>query len=377
MRTILLVTNADSFRKASKIAGLIATAHTASCRVQCFYPQEARIPFSRILAFNRPDGIIIEGSSPRQLNTERIPVVFLDTNFSHPRCHHSVRLDSNAVADMAFDELSAARPASALFVSAFDDCLWSRQREKVFRLRCKGIGIGVKSATCPCGLLDDLWKRLQLALRNLPRPIAAFAANDESAESIYLAAERVKVKIPDDLLVVSVDDDPLRCQYLTPPLSSIIQNPYEAGQIAADLIIRLMDNPKLPDEHILVPPVRLVRRASSTAPCRSTLPVADRIGSYIRQHALEPGLTSASVASALGLSRHLMELPFRARFGKSVHAAIMDRRFAEVERLLLLPSQMMNAIANLCGWQSSAHLKRAFKLRYGQTMTEWRRLHHY
>ena len=107
------------------------------------------------------------------------------------------------------------------------------------------------------------------------------------------------------------------------------------------------------------------------------MPIADRIQAYIYHHALEPGLTSASVASALGLSRHLMELPFRARFGKSVHAAIMDRRFAEVERLLLLPSQMINAIANLCGWQSSAHLKRAFKLRYGQTMTEWRRLHHY
>lgn len=376
MRTILLITKVDNFRKAGKIAGLIASAHAASCRVQCFCPHETKTPFSRVLAFNRPDGIIIEGSCCHlPPNTGNIPVVYLDTNFIPRRPHHSVRLDSDEVVRLAFNELTAIRPASALFVSAFDNYLWSRQREKAFQLLCRQIGIDMKSITCPQGGIDDLWGRLPRAIRELPRPIAAFAANDESAESIYLAANRAKTKIPDDLQVVSVDDDPMRCQYLSPPLTSIIQNPYGAGQSAAELMVRLMDNPRLPEEHLVIPPIGLVRRMSSAAACRISLPLTDRIDSLLQQHALDAGFTSASVAAALGISRHLTELPFRARFGKSVHAAIIDRRFTEVERLLSSPRQSLNAIANLCGWRSSAHLKRAFKQRYGVTMTEWQRLH--
>lgn len=376
MRTILLVTQTDSFRKAGKIAGLIAAAQAQSCRVQYFNPQETKVPFGKIRDFIRPDGIIVEGVSAGRLDTGNLPVVFLDANVISRRCRHSVRLDSDTVVRLAFDELTAVRPASAVFVSAFGDSLWSQLREKAFRQLCKGIGIDVQSVTCPHGHIRKLWKRLPDVLRSLPRPIAVFTANDETAESVYLAAERAEVKIPADLSVVSVDDDPLRCRFLNPPLSSIIQNPYEAGKAASDLLIRLMDDPKLPSEHIIVPPVGLVRRASSATPNLTSVPIADRINAYIHHHALDPDVSSVSVATALGLSRHLMEQPFRVRFGKSVHAAIMERRFAEVERLLLLPTQQMDPIANLCGWQSSAHLKRAFKQRYGITMSDWRRLHH-
>lgn len=376
MRTILLVTQTDSFRKAGKIAGLIAAAQAQSCRVQYFNPQDTKIPFAKIRNFIRPDGIVVEGASVGRLDTRGLPVVYLDANAVSRRCRHSVRLDADTVARLAFDELTAVRPSSAVFVSAFGDNLWSRLREKAFLRLCENAGIGARSVSCPRGHVRELWKLLPDVLRRAPRPIAVFAANDETAESVYLAAERAGVAIPNDLSVVSVDDDPLRCRFLDPPLSSIIQNPYEAGQAAANLLVRLMDRPDLPAEHLVIPPVGLVRRASSAAPNPASVPAADRINAYVRRHALDPDATSASAATSLGLSRHAMERPFRARFGKSVHAAIMDRRFAEVERLLLLPSQQMDPIANLCGWKSSAHLKRAFKQRYGITMSDWRRLHH-
>ena len=44
----------------------------------------------------------------------------------------------------------------------------------------------------------------------------------------------------------------------------------------------------------------------------------------------------------------------------------------QVERLLLDPDQQIGAVANLCGWKSSTHLMRAFRARYGMTMSEWR-----
>ena len=80
------------------------------------------------------------------------------------------------------------------------------------------------------------------------------------------------------------------------------------------------------------------------------------------------------IASALGCSRRTVEGRYRAAYGQSVGAAILARRFAEVERLLANPRQTLAAIANMCGWKSSAHLMRSFKNRYGMTMTEWRAL---
>ena len=46
----------------------------------------------------------------------------------------------------------------------------------------------------------------------------------------------------------------------------------------------------------------------------------------------------------------------------------MERVF----ELLKKPNQIMEPIANLCGWGSSIYLKRLFKARTGLTMSQWR-----
>jgi AraC-like DNA-binding protein len=98
---------------------------------------------------------------------------------------------------------------------------------------------------------------------------------------------------------------------------------------------------------------------------------AGGIAAFIDAYALEAtGIDG--IASALGCSRRTVESRYRAAYGQSVGAAILARRFAEVERLLANPRQTLAAIANMCGWKSSAHLMRSFRSRYGMTMSEWR-----
>ena len=92
---------------------------------------------------------------------------------------------------------------------------------------------------------------------------------------------------------------------------------------------------------------------------------------FIAEHALE-GIGVADVAAACGVSRRTLEPDFRAKTGGTVHGASLDRRFGKVEELLSGRRQALEPIANLCGWKSPAHLKRAFKARYGMTMGEFR-----
>ena len=70
------------------------------------------------------------------------------------------------------------------------------------------------------------------------------------------------------------------------------------------------------------------------------------------------------------------ELESLVDFLRATGRTIMDEmnrvRFERVEVLLRTPSQQIGAIANLCGWDAEAFLKRIFKRRFGMTMREWR-----
>lgn len=58
------------------------------------------------------------------------------------------------------------------------------------------------------------------------RPTAIFASNDEMAAAVYFVANRLDLRVPEDLSVVGFDDIPL-ARTIWPPLTTVAQ-PYEA-----------------------------------------------------------------------------------------------------------------------------------------------------
>ena len=69
-----------------------------------------------------------------------------------------------------------------------------------------------------------------------PRPTAIFCANDLQAESVYAVAQELGLRIPEDLSVVGYSDS-WTARWMTPPLTSVNQNPYQIGRTAARLIL--------------------------------------------------------------------------------------------------------------------------------------------
>ena len=166
-----------------------------------------------------------------------------------------------------------------------------------------------------------------------------------------------------------MDNETLFCENASPRVSSIEQNISRVGTAAVEALDGLFGGERT-NRQILVPPRRLVRRDSSVRP-QAYRTIAQRTAILIDLHAIG-GIDIAGVAAMLGCSRRTVETHYRAFYGQSVGEAILARRFAEVERLLLDPDQQIGAVANLCGWKSSTHLMRAFRARYGMTMSEWR-----
>ena len=99
--------------------------------------------------------------------------------------------------------------------------------------------------------------------------------------------------------------------------------------------------------------------------------VADAV-EMIRKRALE-GLSVPDVVAFMGEPRRTAEMHFREATGRSIHEEIDEVRFAKVFELLRNPRQELGAIPDLCGFSTGVALRKAFLLRTGLSMRDWRK----
>jgi LacI family transcriptional regulator len=101
---------------------------------------------------------------------------------------------------------------------------------------------------------------MELLLDDSPRlPTAVFAHNDLMALGALSVLRRRGLRVPDDISLVGFNDLPL-VGHLTPPLSTIRLRPLELGNLAGDMIVRMMSG-ETPTDITLG--VRLIPRGST------------------------------------------------------------------------------------------------------------------
>ena len=94
-----------------------------------------------------------------------------------------------------------------------------------------------------------------------PRPTAIVAVSDLVAAGVYAAAAELGLRVPEDLSVTGFDDLEV-ARLLAPPLTTVRQDTYALGALAADAVRTLVDGGRAESE--LLAPQLTVR--GSTAP---------------------------------------------------------------------------------------------------------------
>jgi DNA-binding LacI/PurR family transcriptional regulator len=97
-----------------------------------------------------------------------------------------------------------------------------------------------------------------LALSQPPR--AVFAANDQMAIGAIDAIRACGLSVPDDVAVVGFDDLPVAA-YIHPALTTVRRSVRESGELAVQLLIRRIEQPTSPAEHVVLPTELVVRRS--------------------------------------------------------------------------------------------------------------------
>lgn len=240
---------------------------------------------------------------------------------------------------------------------------WSLERGHLF-------GEALAERGLKCQFFTKRWKQLGIWLSSLPRPAAICAANDATARDVINAALAANLRIPADMAVLGIDDDPKFCLGASPTLSSVVQDFDACGFLAAEALQQMMDGdysgPKI-----------LHYGAKGVAIRESTMhssPYADfvqRALDWIDANACRY-ISATDVARALDVSRRTLDLRLSEVLQTTVHVVLRERRLEQVKRLLETSGMTIAQITESCGFTSAGHLKNLFRKTFGCSMRDWR-----
>ncbi len=254
---------------------------------------------------------------------------------------------------------------------------WSGAREMAFANEVAAAGGTCKTLRLPADATHNWSQFVKTILRwlgTLPKPVGIFAATDRRAQSLLAACRAGGVRVPDEVAVIGVDNDPLICELSYPPLSSIEQGAREVGYRAAKWLHSLMSTRSRHPRQFVIEPVGVIARASTECLAVDDADAA-RAFQIIRQGACD-GLTPHAVCRQVGRSRSGLEARFRECFHSTLAAKIMDIRFDRAHEQVLHTRAPLKSVAGQCGFSSVQHMTAFFRKRLGHTPAEIRKNYH-
>ena len=256
----------------------------------------------------------------------------------------------------------------------FNDVCWSDERCEGFRREVEAAGFGDSFYSYRMQEIDMVWyyqrNRLREWLRMIPKPIAIMACDDNQGANLIEACHGIGIKIPEEVSVIGVDNDESLCSLGSTTLTSIQIDIEEGGRQTAALVERLVADPKVPVEDVVLRPVKIVERMSTAAFATDDQQILKAL-LFIHKNALKK-ISVSDVMAEAALSRRLLERRFKSVTGKTLYEYITDQKLKHfAEQLEETDEQVIN-IALSMGENDTKSISRRFKQLYGCTPVEWR-----
>ena len=320
-----------------------------------------------------PDGCIAEcGIAPRVLAKRdfgKVPVVFLDRDpdtVEHGAvCVYS---DSKAIASAVARELLQLELDEFAFIGWPDPVSWSEGRGKAFASIIRKHGKNVRRFRMPkTDKPESDLHRLGEFLMSLKKPCGLFTANDVLAKQVTMTCAQLGLAIPDDLALVSVDNDEDICERSFVTITSLQLDFLQAGVQAAEQLDLMMSGHAGKAASALFGVDHIVRRKSVG---RRNLDkrMCDAL-EFIRLHACGK-ITVPDVVREMGCSRRFADQRFRATLNRTITDEIHLNRL-DSAKTLLLHGEPIDAVAEQTGYASAADFRRVFKRYTGVSPKRW------
>lgn len=213
-------------------------------------------------------------------------------------------------------------------------------------------------------------KQVARWLTESEKPVAVYTIEDESAAVLMRDCHRLGLAVPEQVALISTNNDPVICPYTEVPLSSIDLNWEGVGFQAAARLDQLMQGKTLNDPLLLVPPKGLVARKSSDTVAVEDLRVAKAL-SYIQDNSHRP-VSVAEITRELEIPLRTLQWAFQKTMSRSIQEEISKRRMQRIMDMLRNTDRQIGQIAADLGFSSAQYMNRFFVKATGTTPSEYR-----
>jgi LacI family transcriptional regulator len=251
--------------------------------------------------------------------------------------------------------------------------IWSDRREQAFVREMAEAGY--QTLVYPCARRRRLpWGREQAVmsrwLAGLAKPVGIMACNDDRGREVLVACRQARLRVPEEVAVIGVDNDELLCDLSDPPLSSVALGAERAGFEAAALLDDLMAGRVKRPRRLVAAALGVVARRSTDVLVREDPEVAAALR-FIHDNAGRP-IRVYDVVSNLGDARRTLEIRFRQALGRSIHEEIQRTRLERAKHVLLETDLPLPRVARACGFGSPSYLAAVFRRHLGVTPIKYR-----
>lgn len=320
------------------------------------------------------DGIIARIPSQEWLDvlcSKRVPIMDVLGIFPMPHIPR-VMADDAMIARLACEHFIERGLRHFGFIGTQHEA-WSERRMSAFSAGITGHGGGFSNFITPRYERHRSWDAKMQSLSDwlaaLPKPAGVFICSDQFGPETLEACRRAKLRIPDDVALLGVDNDEALCNISQPSLSSICPNHERVGYEAARLLDAWLKGEEPPGETLLPPRTVVVRQSTDI------LSIADealvKAIHFIREQ-FHRNITVEDVARATALSRSVLQRRFRGVLGISVLDEILKTRLKHAQSLLEETKLSLVDIAERSGFKHQQYLGYVFKKRLQDTPGAYR-----
>jgi LacI family transcriptional regulator len=330
----------------------------------------------RHLAQWRADGLILRNASHwKELVALGLPTILALHGSHRPGRLPAIMTDDKSITTLAGQHL-VSRGLRQFAFCGFPGLPWSDNREGHFCRFMDASGFPV--LVYPLGRLrrEMSWhqeqSRMQQWIRSLPIPIGIMAANDDRGHHVLEACKAAGVRVPEDVAVIGVDNDPLVCDLGDPPLTSVALNTEAAGFAAARLLESLMQGEPMSGQEIFVTATHIAARQSTDLLAVDDGDVAAAIR-FIRQNARRR-LRVNDIVATTGLGRRTLEMRFRNTIHRSIQEEIRRVRIDLITQMLASTDMPVSEIADHFSFTDAMHISRYFAREKGVGLKAYRKV---
>lgn len=287
------------------------------------------------------------------------------------------------IPNITADYVGTGRMAAEYFITrgfrnfaffGYKGVCWSTERYEGFAQKLQEAGYGSNVEFYDNEDMETVWyynsEKLATWLHSLPKPIAIMTCDDTRGNILLNACNSCGIRVPDDIAVMGVDNDEVLDNLSDATLSSIEVDIEKGGYAVAEMAEKMMKDPDYTGEDIILQPVTVVTRMSTSIFATSDKEVAKTLN-YINQN-IDRKISVPEILREVPLSRRLLENRFKEITGDTIYNYILRQRVERFAFLLLHTNLNVSEITIQMDEIDPKSLCRRFKAIKGCTPSEYK-----